>query len=313
MRKTFVLAFLIIGCGNDAQTGPQLLPGFNPPAPPANGFQVILPIVKDLQPGHDYEMCTWTDKMLDHDTDVKAVQGLQSKGGHHVIMFSTLVTQPPGTTRVCTDADMATFRFGAASGGEGTADLNMAPGNLVYRLPKGAQIVVNHHYINATTDVLSAQSALNVTLADPNAQNIPSGTLTFLDTTMKVPVGGGGLDISCTMNQDFSAWVVFPHMHEHGTHMTVDLVPMATPMQAQRLFDVQWDPSYVFHPPSIKRDPTDPFQFRTGDQVKIHCDWENTSAGPYAFGVEMCVAFAATINTDNRPDTMCDKGQWGTF
>jgi hypothetical protein len=310
MRKTFVLAFLIIGCGNDAQTGPQLLPGFNPPAPPANGFQVIAPIVKDIQPGKDYEMCTWTNYIFDKTTDVKGVQGFQSKYGHHVIMFSTAVQQPGGTTRICTDADMSTFRFGAGAGGEGQESVNTAPGNLVYRVPAGSQIVLNHHYINAGTAPIDAQSAINVYLADPNAQNVPSGAMTVLDTTMKIPTGGGGLDISCTMNQQFQAWLVIPHMHEFGTHITVDQV---TGGSSNRIFDLAWDPSYTFHPPEIRRDPSNPFIFAQGDQIKIHCDWDNPTGAELTFGREMCVAFAQTINPNNVPDLDCDKGVWSQF
>src|SRR5262249_26164287 len=153
---------------------------------------------------------------------IKGVQGIQSQGGHHVVVYSTTIKQPAGTSRVCTDADMTSFRFSAGAGGEGQGAINMAPANLVFRIPAGSQLVVNHHYINATPKPTDAQSVVNVYFAEPGTQNIPAGSLAFLDSSMRIPAGGGGLDVTCTLNKEFDAWLVIPHMHELGRHITVD-------------------------------------------------------------------------------------------
>src|SRR5262245_31636354 len=117
---------LMLGCGQGPAepppvTGPELLPQFKPgPAPlSSDGFQVLLPPVKDLMPGQSYEMCTWTEHILDQDVEVKSTESWQTEVGHHVILFYTTKHQPVGTTRLCTDDDMATFRFAVGSGAEG--------------------------------------------------------------------------------------------------------------------------------------------------------------------------------------------------
>src|SRR5256885_3539500 len=145
MRYALVLT-LVAGCSTSSASKVETLPDLTLEAKPPNGYQVILPIVRGLVPGADNEYCTWTDLVADHDIDVRAVEAFQTIGGHHVVLYSTAKLQAPGTTRVCTDEDMTTFRFSAASGGEGQVGKNEAPGNLVYRIPAGSQIVLNHHY-----------------------------------------------------------------------------------------------------------------------------------------------------------------------
>ena len=126
----------VCACGTDTMppTGPEILPDLHVTAPPAagKGWQIITPIYEDIQPSSDLEVCTWTDIIVDHEIDLKSVTGFQNEPpGHHVVAYYTTQRQPPGTQRICNDTDMATFRFLAGAGGEGTP--NAAPGDLVWR------------------------------------------------------------------------------------------------------------------------------------------------------------------------------------
>src|SRR5262245_46240328 len=155
------LAWFAISCDNSGMpsAGP---PGLVVPPPPANGFQVILPPVRGIQPGADLELCTWS-KVVDQDIDIKTVQGFQTEPGHHIIVYTSIVRQPEGTTRECAGTDTIELRFVAASAGEGQSAINTAPGDLVFRVAKGNQIVINHHYLNASSRVMDGQSGVNVT------------------------------------------------------------------------------------------------------------------------------------------------------
>src|SRR5438552_1491321 len=129
MRRLAALMLFASGCGGT--TPPETkLPSLHVDPPPTNGIQILLPIVRDIQPGTDNEICTWTDTFVDHDTDVQAVQGFQAPAGHHLILFSTTTHQPANTTRRCSDDDMSTFRFAAGAGGEGNEAKNEAPAGL---------------------------------------------------------------------------------------------------------------------------------------------------------------------------------------
>jgi hypothetical protein len=313
MRRYALVLTVVAGCST-APSGPKVdtLPDLVLEAKPDNGYQVILPIVRALVPGADTEYCTWTDVVADHDIDVRAVQAFQTVGGHHVVLYTTSKVEAPGTTRICTDDDMSTFRFSAGSGGEGQYGKNEAPGNLVFRVPAGSQIVLNHHYINATTAMRDAQSALNIFLADPGKQYVQSGSLAFVDTALRLPPGKSTMDINCTMPRPFDTWFLIPHMHEWGTRIIVERVP-AGGAAAEQLFDVDWTPSYTFHPPEMRRDPASPLTFAAGDKLHVHCEYDNTKSTDLTFGLEMCVAFAEFVDAASLGNMACDAGHWGDF
>jgi hypothetical protein len=280
-------------------------------AKPANGYQIILPEVKNLAPGSDNEFCTWTDLIVNHDVSMRAVQAFQTLTGHHVIMYTTSKLQPPGTTRLCTDDDMATFRFGAGAGGEGMGGKNEAPGNLVFPVPAGTQIVLNHHYINATTQPHDAQSAINIWLADPGQTYVDSASLALLDSSIRLPPGAATVDIDCVMPREMKAWLAIPHMHQYGTRITIVQTSGAN---TSTLFDVDpWSPSYMFHPPELTKDPTTPLVFAANDSVHVHCEWNNPKATALTFGLEMCVAFMQTVDAEKLGNLQCDAGKWGPF
>jgi hypothetical protein len=302
--SAFLSSLAAVGCG-----GSHAL--VDPGPAPANGIQIVLDPVKNLAPGSDNEICTWTNLVADHDLYIKSVQGLQSKSGHHVLVYKTDVVQPAGLTRPCRNEDQTSFRYVGAAGGEGQSMKNTAPGSLAYIVEKGYQIVVNHHYINATPQPLDAQSVLNLYFTDPGVQVTRTGGLAIVDTNFMLPPGNPTLDIHCTMNQDVKMWQHIPHMHNYGQEITVDHTPIGG--AKERLYDTAWTPEYQFNPPATLADPTAPIQFHSGDTVDVHCIWNNTTSSVLTFGIEMCVWFAQTVDDVGQGNLACDAGQWTTF
>jgi hypothetical protein len=310
MRRLLIAMFVVGGCSSGPRMSPdgiELMPGFDPEPAPANGLQILLPPVEGIKSGESYEYCTWTDHILDHDVDVKASKSFQTATGHHAVLFYTTKYEQPGTSRVCTDSDMATFRFGGVSGEN---EYTEAPANLVWRLPKGAQLIVQHHYLNATPKELRAQSAINLRFATPGEKSVLSGSLAFVDTALRVPPGEQTLSFDCELNRDFKAWQFFPHMHRWGTHVSIDHTVAGV---TTRLFDLPWEESFTFHAPEIKRDPSNPFVLAKGDRIKVTCSWMNDTGKDLTFGNEMCVAFAQTVNDEELANLACDGGHWGDF
>jgi hypothetical protein len=293
--------------------GVPVMAGFKPgPAPAAGqGYQIVLPVVTDIPAGGSIEYCSWSNVILDKDEWFKSSQGWQTETGHHVIVFYTMNPQPAGQSRVCTDADMASFRFAISSIGEGVDQDNVLPGDLAVHIPKGAQLVVNHHYLNATAKtVAEAQSAVNVNTIQQTASTIEASSLAFVDTAMSIPPGLASVDVNCTIMQDFATWYFIPHAHNWATHVTVDHISGTT---MDRLFDVDWEAGYAFHPPTITHDPTQPYMLHQGDQIHVHCDYNNTTNAPLTFGAEMCVSYAQTVDKAQVGNMACDQGQWGPF
>ncbi|MDB4956590.1 MAG: hypothetical protein JWO36_4159 [Myxococcales bacterium] len=305
-------SMFLIACGTDsAPQGPEVLPDLPLTAAPAagKGWQIITPIVDNIAPSSDMEMCTWTDIIADKAVDLKSVTGFQNEPpGHHTVAYYTTVTQPPGTQRICKDSDMATFRFLAGAGGEGTP--NAAPGNLVWPIPAGAQIVLNHHYLNSSDQTLRGQSAMNMYFAEPGGTYIPSGNLAFVDTAIDVAQGTATDDIHCQITDTLKLWYLIPHMHAWGKHINVDLTQAGVKTRA---FSQDWDPSYTFHPPEDRHDPASPLTLNAGDSVDIHCEWNNDSGHTLPFGFEMCVAFGEFVDDKGLGNVACDRGSWGPF
>ena len=307
--KKLALLLLMVGCGLDKEPLPNLLPSLNPDPAPRGGFQIVTPVVDNLGPGSDTEVCTWTDKITTEQTDVRWTQGYQSEpGGHHIVLYYTMIHQPPGTQRTCTDADMATFRLVSGNGEAGTR--NMAPGNLVYRIPKGAQLVVNHHWLNTTDQTVSGQAVLNVSPAEPGSSYVPSGNTAILDTSIDIPPGHYEKDIHCTFDRQMKLWYLIPHEHQYGSHMSISLTRSGA---VETPFDIDWSPSFTFHPPEDRKDPSAPLIVQPGDTVDVKCQWENTTDHDLLFGPEMCVAFGQFVDDQNKGNWACDGGSWSDF
>jgi hypothetical protein len=302
------------GPSTSTNNGVTLMAGFDPgPAPdPSKGFQVITPIVTDIAPGASEEYCTYTNVIVPQDTWVNASYGRQTEGGHHVVFYYQMSHSAPGT-HLCTNAEMTDFQFGMPTAGGTQGNKVTLPGDLAVLIPKGAQIVLNHHYLNASASKIpQAQSALTVYYADQAAHHTPSSLMVILDTELTVPTGSSTYSFECTVNQDYDAWTLVPHMHNWGTHIAVDDTP-AGGGATQRLFDVDWNPDYSFDFTSIAKtlSPTAPYVLKAGDQIKITCDYMNNTGSAMAFGDEMCLLVNFTVDSSNVGNMQCDRGRWG--
>jgi hypothetical protein len=204
---------------------------------------------------------------------------------------------------------MASFRYLTGNGANG--EPNTAPGDLVFRVPAGAQLVVNSHYLNTSDEVVRGQSLINVHFADAGKQYTPSGATAILDTTIDVPVGKSTFTTSCLIDRQLKYWYLIPHMHRWGEHITVDITRGTG--EKENLFDTVWQEQYTFHPPESRFDPAQPFVFNAGDKVDVKCEWNNTENHSLPFGFEMCVTFGQTVDVESRGSWACNGGQWHTF
>ncbi len=310
MRKlslSFALA-LAAGCGGaDSHSGMLVDPG---PAP-ANGMQIILPIQKGIKAGSDNELCTWTDVITNQDLLIKSIQGIQSETGHHVVVYKTKTYEPAWTTRPCKEDDLASFRFVGGAGGEGVTLKNTAPGNVVFTIEKGYQIVINEHFLNASPADHDGQSAVNFEYAPAGQKSIPSGAVTLVDTKMKQPLGLSSLTVDCKLDQTFQVWLAIPHMHRWGTHIKIDHITEAG--KSVNLFDLPWDPKYTFEAPELRGSPDNPITFNKGDRIKVNCQWNNDTGKPLTFGPEMCVFFAQTVDNEGQGNWACDRDEWVSY
>src|SRR5262245_28613358 len=175
-----LFAMACSGSKNDApkpaeQPPPSTAPspyidGFSPP-PVADGFtRYILPPIRGIKPGYDHMWCQYLEApATDQDYDIVWVDGVQSKGGHHLVLYSTTGPVTPAATEECVDADMVSVRFLGGVGGEGATSLSkvLVPGT-VFRMPKGSRYMANVHYINATDHPIDGQGVIDIKIGPPD-------------------------------------------------------------------------------------------------------------------------------------------------
>jgi hypothetical protein len=321
MKRLGVVALTLIGlvgCGPktespDAGSSPYIA-GFNPPAQPAGYTRFTTPVIKDIAPGTNQMWCQWLAAPSDHDQDVVDVTGLQSKYGHHVVLYATSEMEDVGTTRVCTGADMESVRFVGAIGGEGNAGLYQKfPPNTVLRLPKGWALMANVHYINVGSTAIDGQAVLDVKFTDPTPEHKVAGFFTDTTDQFSIPTGAPfTLDVTCSIKQDLDFFIFANHMHQWGTSIFSEAV-RADGTKQMIADDEPWQAEEEFNPKLNTFTTEAPFSVKAGDTIHTRCTWNNDTAGALAFPNEMCVGFGFFVPADASAPAQeidCVNGTW---
>jgi hypothetical protein len=256
--------------------------------------------------GEDGMWAEWVAPPLESDMDVVEVTGLQSKGGHHALLYATTNIQPVGTSRTWQDGDQLTSRTAGGIGGEGDDAIQLPPG-VVFRIPKGSALLIQSHYLNANNDTIEGRSVLDVKLApaDPSAQ--VAGLLA--STTLKISIPPDATtvtDVSCTLQRDLRVLMYANHMHNWGVSASTELISAdgtSTPLK----LDPAWDPSWAFHPNYTRFTLQTPALLPAGSTIHTTCTWSNNKTTALSFPDEMCVFAGFYIG---ESDATCVDGNW---
>lgn len=305
-RWLFV-ASLIVGCSSSPNTPAVVRPaGFNPPTPEAGEVEFDSPIIPAIAPGTDATYCSYLDQRIMDTTDVVHFRVLQSLTGHHAILYAARQMRDVGT-HICTDDDMVNSRFIAAGGSESIATIPI-PDGLAFRIPANTQLMMQTHWINATSQTVDGQAVALVTMkpTDPSRQVLD--LFNIVNTNFTLPASQTTTSTStCTIKQDLQLLTITGHEHEFGSHVTIDQIDGA---QTSMLWDYDWQPSYQSAPPFKIYGVAQPLLLKAGQQVHVTCTWNNTTGNAMAFPREMCVAtgfyFPAT-----QGEIDCVDGNWG--
>jgi hypothetical protein len=268
-------------------------------------LQFYTPII-DLPPGSDTTWCTFTDTILAEDTLIHTTDGVQSPYGHHAILFYAPIPEQVGKTVECGAVDMDRFRqMMGGTGGEG-ANFWQPPANMATRLPKGAQLVVQTHWINTTNQTQQAQAHVAAMPKVQTPDTVIGGSVAIVNTSFSVDAHSKGTSTTtCTFDRDHHFVMFLPHEHEWGTHLTTKL--LRTDGTSQMLLDGAYKPAFVSHPPIQQFEEATPLVIRSGDKVSVTCEWDNTTADPLQFPREMCVFFGYTLDDEGAH---CTDGAW---
>jgi hypothetical protein len=125
--------------------------------------------------------CTVTTITLDRAIDTRELHSYQLRGGHHAVLFYFERHHDPAPPHECTEEEMSDLRF--IGGGEESSEqaLNLPPG-IGVRIPAGAQLVMQSHYLNTDARDRTVRDALTIVPAAP-------GTITTLADPMAINDG----------------------------------------------------------------------------------------------------------------------------
>jgi hypothetical protein len=266
---------------------------------------MITPPVPDIAPGKDITYCQWMADASDVTRQIANVEGYQSHGGHHLVLYATAVHEPVGTSRICTDQDMVSITFVGAVGGEGTSGPGAKlPAGLAFEVPPGMALMANTHYLNATDDAFDGQSVVDVKFADP-AHPLPSvGFVVVNWASFMIPHGtpeftGGGW---CTAPRDLSLIMWTNHMHEYGTSVFSEVERLDGTMVTMSR-DETWRPEQAFAAPWVRWDPATPMVVKAGERFHVSCTWSNMTSDDVRFPREMCIASGFALEA--MPQLVC--------
>jgi hypothetical protein len=272
----------------------------------SNHGMALFTDIMTVPAGGDITFCTYTSVVTTEVMHLHETRGVQSQFGHHAIMEYTTSPQSTGTNPCPPDSlEAQQNQIIGGSGNEGTGAITLPP-NVVSEIPAGAQLMINHHWVNSSDAAIEVQAEM-ITIPPPAGQTDLVIARAFVvqpnDFNLE-PHQPGQASVDCPLDHDVALLSVQGHEHEWGTHVKGERVGPAPDV----IFDHDYDPSMVAHP-QIKYFPLDsPYRFKAGDTVRMSCQWNNTSDKTLAFPDEMCVFFGWQIGADS--DSMCFSGVW---
>lgn len=288
------LSLLIAGCSEETKT------------PPPTGYKDDLHFETgafEVPPGDSFE-CFYTTATTTHTVNVTGAYGKQGPGGHHITVYYTDTPRDP-EHHPCNDAEMVSWHMVAGAdvldGQEPTIQL---PDGVAFKIPEGKQMVIQVHYINTTGKPMTVNDEVTVTTTSDDKVKEYGNFWTMVDTGFSIEPNSTATRTSiCTLTEDIDTLVLLGHMHELGSHYTLEQIDDQGNVVAS-LYDQDWTPEYPSHPPTVFSTLENPFKLPAGTRLRQTCTWNNTTPDLVLFPREMCLAFA--IYFPDRGELSCD-------
>jgi hypothetical protein len=262
-----------------------------PPAPEGSiEFRVDEQIIP---PGSESQLCHFLEP-LEEDLFANALVSYQGKYGHHLVLFTTVAPEPPGTVRDCTSAaDMITLIPAISSINFGLSEF---PDGTAIRIPKGAQLVVQQHYVNTSEVPIRVRDGMHLRVLPQQEVSTLAGFYGISDIGFELAVDPAERTVTfeCDVPRDMNLLLMGPHMHEWGLRFTAEVGrPQASgEMAFEEVVRVDpWFAEFRDEPPVTEWGLEDPLALHAGDVLRTSCVFSNTSDEVLSFPSEMCATY----------------------
>jgi hypothetical protein len=241
--------------------------------------------------GGDAFECFYTDVVTDRELAVRGAAGEQEQGGHHITIYYTELVKDP-QHHPCQTAEMADWRMIGGGGDEAEAAVSKLrmPDGLAIRVPAGAQIVLQSHYINLG-ESFTANDSASLELVPPGSIDSYVNQFVFNDVGFSIPPHEELESVStCTTPADVDLIRLLGHMHEWGSYYKLERLD-GDDEAIETVIEKEWDPVYTSDPDILTFEPDQPMHMAAGTRLRQTCRWFNDTADPILFPREMCLAY----------------------
>jgi hypothetical protein len=249
---------------------------------PPTGYTKLIGRTWSLNAG-DTDIYRCVRVTIPTDMYITSIEAQAPIGTHHTVLSiaGSNGTSGPDGEQNCLVSTLGLQMLYAS--GVGTSPLNF-PTNVGVKIAAGTQIHLNLHLYNAGDEGLTGESAIWVksqpTPPPMLAEMVFAGPLDF-----DIDPGPDTVTGQCTINNNYSVFALWPHMHKLANHQKIELLRGAA--QPVVLHDMAYqfaEQKYWLQTPEIQLQPQ--------DKIRVTCSYNNTTGGVIGFGdssdEEMC-------------------------
>ncbi len=216
--------------GSDGGAGDGAVPSAL--APPAAGKGIQITMTDTIEPGVDTERCMFYKVGAEPLNMVKQLIEY-TPGSHHLLIYLTPYTDIPtktlggqtidttgvfpcGTNGPTGDWDVTNL-VGGAQIAKGAPSIDGFPAGTAIKIPAGAVLLVNSHYLNAGETPLVTKAYINIYTIPAAEVTQEAGILFFYNPIIRVPsLGEAVARQRCPIKSDINLVGIESHMHRRG-------------------------------------------------------------------------------------------------
>jgi hypothetical protein len=297
-------AALAAGCSDSGTTEPPVDDGIIVDVPPApSGAKRLVTPTFPVEGGTEVFMCMRVPFEVKEDLYVNSSLAYQATGGHHSMLYYTPPEQLPlkDEPHECEDSDMGNIRFIGVGTGDGVGI--SLPKGMALKIPAGAKIYTQSHYLNTGSERMIAQDVLDlITIPAAEVEQV-AGAFTEVDLGLELPANAETTrKIDCTAPTEMTVPWMIPHMHELGFHIKLEIVSNGV---TSTVYETPWEEALRDHFPVVEFEPH--LKLTPADRIVTTCTWRNTKSTPLLFPAEMCATFMPFYPSANGAMLACDE------
>src|SRR5579871_411225 len=236
-------------------------------------------------------------------------------GSHHVLLYRTPYQTIPtvdggghaddfGQAHICAGGAPVNWLIDGVVAGaqDATAPETAMPDGVALRVPAGAVLLMETHYLNASPRGVIADARINLYTIPDGAVQTEAGVIFFYDPYIRVPAGGTATArMRCPVRRDERLLAAQSHMHRRGIGYQADLLDGDGRLIETLYRNDDWQNVPVAVWPAGE-------PLAAGRFIDYHCDYANSENRVVDQGLtttdEMCMFLGVYYPVD-RPFELC--------